>query len=327
MVDRDSESFVLGIDVGTTSIKVSLLRNNTRDAVESFSCETGANICAEALDFAEQDVAKILASLHYALGQLSTHFLVKVSSIGICGQMHGCVMWRGHSCVTWDTSEFRDYVTSSDNVSHLITWEDRRCTSEFLATLPATRTNVAISTGFGCASLFWLQGNRPNLLERFDCAGTIMDFIVCVLCQMDKPCMSSHNAVSWGYFHFNNMKWELDILKQAKFPTHLLPVVVKPDAVAGKLQRPFYNIPVGTPVGVGLGDFQCSVLATMSQQSDAVLNIGTSCQLAVVVPDSVCDIDYRESPNLAKHISREALQLLPFFEGRKVITAASLSGT
>ena len=58
-------------------------------------------------------------------------------------------------------------------------------------------------------------------------------------------------------------------LKQAKFPTHLLPVVVKPDAVAGKLQRPFYNIPVGTPVGVGLGDFQCSVLATMSQQSDA----------------------------------------------------------
>lgn len=58
-------------------------------------------------------------------------------------------------------------------------------------------------------------------------------------------------------------------LKQAKFPTHLLPVVVKPDAVAGKLQRPFYNIPVGTPVGVGLGDFQCSVLASMSQQSDA----------------------------------------------------------
>ena len=46
-------------------------------------------------------------------------------------------------------------------------------------------------------------------------------------------------------------------------------MVVKPDAVAGKLQRSFYNIPVGTPVGVGLGDFQCSVLASVSQQSDA----------------------------------------------------------
>ena len=59
----------------------------------------------------------------------------------------------------------------------------------------------------------------------------------------------------------------------------------------------------------------------------SVLNIGTSCQLAVVVPESVCGIDNRESPNLAKNIEREALQLLPFFNGRKVITAASLSGT
>jgi len=59
----------------------------------------------------------------------------------------------------------------------------------------------------------------------------------------------------------------------------------------------------------------------------SVLNIGTSCQLAVVVPDSVCAIDSGDSPNLAKNVTREALQLLPFFKGRKVITAASLSGT
>jgi len=58
----------------------------------------------------------------------------------------------------------------------------------------------------------------------------------------------------------------------------------------------------------------------------SVLNIGTSCQLAVVVPDSVCAIDSGDSPNLAKNVTREALQLLPFFKGRKVITAASLSG-
>lgn len=211
MADCDSDSFVLGIDLGTTSIKVSLLRNSTRDVIESFRCETEANICGDELKFAEQDAAKILACLQNALGKLSSHLLAKVSSIGICGQMHGCVMWKGQSCVTWNTSEADDYFTSGNNVSHLITWEDRRCTNEFLATLPPARTNVAISTGFGCASLFWLQRNHPSLLERFDCAGTVMDFIVCVLCQMDKPCMSSHNAVSWGYFDVNNMTWELDL--------------------------------------------------------------------------------------------------------------------
>ena len=46
-------------------------------------------------------------------------------------------------------------------------------------------------------------------------------------------------------------------------------MVVESDTVAGKLQKPFCNIPSGTPVGVGLGDFQCSMLASLSQQSDA----------------------------------------------------------
>jgi len=225
--------------------------------------------------------------------------------------------------MTWNTSESYEYFKSSDNVSRLITWEDRRCTNEFLATLPGTRTNVAISTGFGCASLFWLRKNHPSLLERFDCAGTIMDFIVCVLCQMDKPFMSPHNAVSWGYFNVHNMMWELEILKGAKFPTHLLPVVVESDTVAGKLQKPFCNIPSGTPVGVGLGDFQCSMLASLSQQSDAVLNIGTSCQLAVVISNTA---SVGESPSQATNITNEAVQILPFFQGRRVITAASLSG-
>ena len=100
MADCDSESFVLGIDVGTTSIKVSLLRNSTGDVVESFRCETGANICAGELSFAEQDVGKIFGCLQHALGELSSHNLAKVSNVGICGQMHGCVMWKGQSCMT-----------------------------------------------------------------------------------------------------------------------------------------------------------------------------------------------------------------------------------
>lgn len=58
-------------------------------------------------------------------------------------------------------------------------------------------------------------------------------------------------------------------LQSANFPTHLLPVVVEPGTVAGKLQKSFFGIPVGTPVGVALGDFQCSVLSSTSQLTDA----------------------------------------------------------
>lgn len=315
---KDSEGLVLGMDIGTTSIKVSLLRKSTKEIVESFRCETSANISGEESNFAEQDVTKILSVLQHALDQLSSQLLAKVSRIGICGQMHGCLLWKEQ------TSLAMAWGTPSNNVSNLITWEDRRCTNEFLSTLPPTHTNVPISTGFGCASLFWLKRNHLSLLERYDCAGTIMDFIVCLLCQMDKPLMSSQNAVSWGYFDVDNMTWELDLLKSANFPTHLLPVVVVPGAVAGKLQKPFLGIPAGIPVGVALGDFQCSVLSSISWQNDAVLNVSTSCQLAVVVPDNTCNISTGESHGVAT--DSNALKVLPFFKGKKVITAASLSG-
>lgn len=206
---NDSETFVLGIDVGTTSIKVSLLAKSTRDVVESFRCETEANICGDETQFAEQDVAKILSILNHALNRLSSKFLASVSSIGVCGQMHGCVMWKGQSFQAFNTTG--DILAFNNNASSLITWEDRRCHEEFLSTLPRTQQTVAISTGFGCASLFWLQRNHPSLLERYDCAGTIMDFVVSMLCQMNKPCMSSQNAVSWGYFDVDNMTWELNL--------------------------------------------------------------------------------------------------------------------
>lgn len=200
-----SNTFTLGIDIGTTSIKASLLRNNTREVTESVRRETNANVSDKNTSFEEQDVTKILYVLQYALGQLSSQLLARVNRIGICGQMHGCVLWKRGYCMakSWDTSK--------NNVSNLITWEDRRCTNEFLAALPLTQTDVAISTGFGCASLFWLQRNYPSLIERYDCAGTIMDLIVCLLCQLEEPCMSSQNAVSWGYFDVENMKWELDL--------------------------------------------------------------------------------------------------------------------
>ena len=45
--------------------------------------------------------------------------------------------------------------------------------------------------------------------------------------------------------------------------------MVEPGVVAGKLQKPFFGIPVGTPVAVALGDYQCSVLSSTSQLSDA----------------------------------------------------------
>ncbi len=53
---------------------------------------------------------------------------------------------------------------------------------------------------------------------------------------------------------------------------HLLPIVVSVPAVAGHLKRSWpswHGVPAGVPVGVALGDMQCSVLAAEPTTTDA----------------------------------------------------------
>jgi len=86
-------------------------------------------------------------------------------------------------------------------------------------------------------------------LEHYNRAGTVQDFAVAVLCNLDHPIMSVQNAAGWGYFDTSVAEWNSDILQGAGFPTHLLPHVVKSGAIAGTLNQPWYGIPSGTPVG------------------------------------------------------------------------------
>lgn len=49
-------------------------------------------------------------------------------------------------------------------VSHLVTWQDGRCSSGFLASLPQPESHLSVATGFGCAVIFWLLKNRYGQL-------------------------------------------------------------------------------------------------------------------------------------------------------------------
>lgn len=49
-------------------------------------------------------------------------------------------------------------------MSHLVTWQDGRCCSGFLASLPQPESHLSVATGFGCATIFWLLKNRYRQL-------------------------------------------------------------------------------------------------------------------------------------------------------------------
>lgn len=143
-------AYCLGIDIGTTSIKIALFDSFTdkvvlfkareHDALISFSDGTDQFLKME------QTAIKIFKTLHTLLCSLDPVLSARISRIAICGQMHGVILWS-RTC--------NEHVLLSDNAasnfSNLITWEDKRCTPEFLDSLPKTENSYTKLHAGKCA--------------------------------------------------------------------------------------------------------------------------------------------------------------------------------
>ncbi|KAL1451315.1 hypothetical protein WDU94_005704, partial [Cyamophila willieti] len=250
--------------------------------------------------------------------------------------MHGIVFWRHPA---WNDK----FELVNENISNLITWQDTRCDHDYLATLPRPDSHLKAYTGYGNNTLLWLLDNQPDAVQQFTHAATIQvnktpllwlfdnqpdavqqfthaatiqDFIVAMLCDLQAPVMSNQNAASWGYFNCKLNAWNAEILRahHPQFPLHLLPDIQPSGTVVGKLTRDWLGITKDTPINVALGDLQCSVLATLQHNTDAIVNISTSAQIAFIDESFVPEDHYldetnsliaRDEPNSGKHHKTE----------------------
>lgn len=318
-----TKRYSLGIDIGTTSVKVCIYDVDSNEVLAKQSKDTQANVPSDqGSEGNKQHVPKIISAMHSCVSRLPKELLKQIKVIGVCGQMHGVMLWsneNGKLC--WERAEvgasgFKFEIDSS-KVSNLYTWQDTRCEPKFLESLPEAESHVKIHTGFGCATLFWFAKHRPEKLQKYNCSGGVQDFAVALLCDMAKPVMSSQIAASWGYFNTTTNSWNANLLEKAGFPVHLLPKVVKPREIAGKIPVSWFGIPAGTPVGAALGDFQCSVLATISSPNEAALNISTSAQIAYLMESS-----FEPDP----HPVPPPLTYFPYFDNQYLAVGASLNG-
>ncbi|KAK3891420.1 hypothetical protein Pcinc_004719 [Petrolisthes cinctipes] len=308
---------VLGMDIGTTSVKCCLVDTITKEVISSQKKDTCSNVPSElGTEGNKQDVPRILSALQMCVSRLPRESMKRVVRVGVSGQMHGCMLWKaGHS---WEQKPDSDRFAINE-VSNMYTWQDSRCTQEFLASLPTPQSHLAVSSGYGCATLIWFSKHKPELLSRYDRAGTIHDFLVCMLCGLDQPVMSLHNAASWGFFNTVTKEWNREVLAGAGLPLNLLPKVVESGQTAGYIPNTWYSIPANTPVLASLGDLQCSVLPLLSKNTDAVINISTSAQLCFKMPPEYTPAE--EPPS-----TPQPIEYFPFFDGSYLAVAASLNG-
>ncbi|OWF44809.1 sedoheptulokinase-like [Mizuhopecten yessoensis] len=307
-METNGGPYVLGIDLGTTSVKVSLLRRECGSVMSTVSKATKADVLSDIDTGSEQTPSKIFSTLQQCLSELPEDRRRQVTCIGVTGQMHGVVLWKKLKCEGW-----YDPPTST-----LYTWQDQRCTTEFLGSLPQPDSHLPLSTGHGCATLCWLHRDRPEVVAKYTCSGTIMDLLVALLCGLATPITTVQLAASFGFYNTKTMSWNKDILRKIGFPVEILPTVQKPGHVAGNMQYDWMGISKGTPILAALGDVQCAVFSVVTGATDAVLNMSTSSQMMFPVrPEG----GVPDKPDVTSPI-----QYFPYFDGSYLAMAASLNG-
>ncbi|ESO82436.1 hypothetical protein LOTGIDRAFT_134669 [Lottia gigantea] len=302
--------YSLGIDLGTTSVKVVVVDVETKSTIAAESQPTEAYLESDvgALGF-EQDVKKIKRVLDTCMSRLGHNFKDKVSRVCFTGQMHGLVLWNSRS----DNVSVKGFLESS-KTSPLYTWQDQRASPQFIKSLPAPISDTQLATGFGCVTYLWLMRKRPEMLN-FDWMGTIMDYFVYGICGLDEPVTTDQLANSFGYFDCESSSWNGSILEKEGFPVKRLPRTVQPGTLAGTLSQSWLGLKAGVQVLAPLGDCQCSFFSSLAtSQNTALLNIGTSLQLGCI-----------SKPDLCKS-SKASVQYFPYFNNTKLALAASLNG-
>lgn len=234
---------IIGIDIGTTSICGIVFDTESGNIIKSKTLPNTSFVKSEKSYERIQNPEIIMNTVYDLIAELNTD---NVSAIGFSGQMHGIV-----------------YTDANGKaVSPLFTWQDERAAMEYKDGKSYAQT-LGCFAGYGLATDFY---NEKNCLipENAKYLCTIADYAVMQLCGLNKPLVHITNAASLGCF---------DVEKNCfTIANTRLPDVTSKFEAAGE-----YN---GIPVCVALGDNQASFIGSVSNEKDALINVGTGSQIS-----------------------------------------------
>ena len=293
----------LGVDIGTTSVKCCLLVGPSASSSTVLHSKQVHNADVVFSDNKhEQSALCIMSAIRAALGTLAEQSRtapdsLAVDTVSVCCQMHGVLLWN-----------------DEHDVSNLITWQDHRCTDEFVTKLRGfTEFGDDLHTGYGSATLAWLAHHTPEVLTKYRHCGTVADYFVYVLCGLKESVISDHNAQSWGYFDEVTHSWDTSAFSKAQVSINL-PKIVENGNGIGCVVNETFNIQPGARVCIPIGDLQASVYSVLGCGSGRVFNYGTASQI-------VQTADPHDHKQMLPSVRRTL-----YTGNHNLVTAASLNG-
>jgi len=252
--------YVLGVDVGTGSVK-------------AVAVELNGNVCGESQQhysfnapkpgYHEQDPELIWTAFTAVIKDVTDKMAVQPIAVGLSSAMHSLIM------VDKNCDPIAPMITWADNRSWVIA-KRLRASPEGIAVYAATGTPLHAMSPL--CKLIWLKENKPALFNRAHKFISIKDYIWHKLFKEFKTDYSI--ASGMGLFDISIHQWHANALKLAGIQDKLLsdpvPTGYTKNYVGDMLKG-------GTPVTIGASDGCLANLGSMAiAPGTASITIGTS---------------------------------------------------
>ncbi|MDQ3551599.1 MAG: FGGY family carbohydrate kinase [Bacteroidota bacterium] len=263
---------LLGIDLGTSSIKVSVVDAQSQKSIATAHYpETEADIISLHPGWAEQSPDQWWENVKQAI--LKCHSLelykpAEITAIGIAYQMHGLVLVDKvqhvlRNSIIWCDSRA---VEIGNKAFHEI--GEEKCLSQLLNS----------PGNFTASKLAWVKKNEPVIYEKIDKVMLPGDFIAM---KMTGDCTTTMSALSEGIlWDFKLNKLSKEIINYFGFDPALFPVLNPLFAPHGYLKNTVASrltLKAGIPVSYKAGDQPNNALSlNVLQPGEVAANAGTS---------------------------------------------------
>ena len=294
------KQFLLGFDVGSSSVKASLVEMESGQcAASAFFPESEAPIKAVRAGWAEQSPENWWQYLKQSLRKIMDETGAKgeqICAIGVSYQMHGLV------CVDKDLKPLRDAIIWCD--SRAVPYGERAFRD--LGSDLCLGHLLNSPGNFTASKLAWVKENEPELFEKIYKIMLPGDYIAL---KLSGECNTTASGLSEG------MLWDFQENRPAKFlmdyfgfPESVLPTVVPTFSVQSQVcsaAAEELGLKEGTPIGYRAGDQPNNALSlNVFNPGEIAATAGTSGVVYGVLGD--VNYDPKSRVNTFAHVNHTA---------------------
>jgi D-xylulose kinase len=279
--------YVIGIDIGTTSVKVLIM---DAGGLVTAKADSGYDLLLPKNGWVEQDAGSMWQAICSAMIDALKKFKFDRRSI------------RAISLSTQ-----RDTLVCVDEknrpVRNMITWMDSRSVAEcealsreFGESRVYEITGVTVSPIWTLAFILWLRNNEKKNFEATSCFALVHDYVMMRL-GAKGHFLDSSNACQTMLYDFRQGVWSVELMEYAGLTEEKLPVLVEPGSQIGTIDPVIaaeFGLSNTVVLIAGGGDQQCAATgAGAALPGDVEIGIGTAGNILAMTESPLLDPAHR----------------------------------